>query len=72
MSELIAKSAIDRRLAEIVTPVIEGMGYELVRLRLMSGSYLFFQAIFCSIEKEWRFIRECSCSGHCPAPPNAS
>lgn len=37
MSELIAKSAIDRRLAEIVTPVIEGMGYELVRLRLMGG-----------------------------------
>ncbi len=37
MSDLIAKTAIDRRLAEIVTPTIEGMGYELVRLRLMSG-----------------------------------
>lgn len=37
MSDLIAKTSIDRRLAEIVTPVIEGMGYELVRLRLMSG-----------------------------------
>ncbi|MEP1522728.1 MULTISPECIES: ribosome maturation factor RimP [Rhodobacterales] len=34
---LIAKAAIDRRLAEIVTPVIEDMGYELVRIRLMSG-----------------------------------
>ncbi len=37
MSDLIASSAIDRRLASIVTPVIEGLGYELVRLRLMSG-----------------------------------
>lgn len=37
MTDLIAKTAIDRRLAEIVTPVIEGMGFELVRLRLMSG-----------------------------------
>ncbi|WP_415184572.1 ribosome maturation factor RimP [Phaeovulum sp.] len=37
MTELIAKTAIDRRLAEIVTPTIEGLGYELVRIRLMSG-----------------------------------
>ncbi|EAQ04013.1 hypothetical protein OB2597_12236 [Pseudooceanicola batsensis HTCC2597] len=35
--DLIAKTAIDRRLAEIVTPVIEDMGFELVRLRLMGG-----------------------------------
>ena len=38
MSDLIAKSAMDRRLAEIVTPVIEGMGFELVRIRLMGGN----------------------------------
>ncbi len=37
MSDLIAKAAIDVRLAGIVTPVIEDMGFELVRLRLMSG-----------------------------------
>lgn len=37
MSDLIAKTAIDRRLAEIVTPAIEGLGFELVRIRLMSG-----------------------------------
>ncbi|MCC5973798.1 MAG: ribosome maturation factor RimP [Rubellimicrobium sp.] len=37
MSDLVAKAAIDRRIAEIVTPVIEGMGYELVRVRLMAG-----------------------------------
>jgi len=34
---LIAKAAIDRRLAEIITPVIEDLGFELVRVRLMSG-----------------------------------
>ena len=38
MSDLIAKSAIDRRLAAIVTPVIESMGFELVRIRLMGGN----------------------------------
>lgn len=37
MSELVAKTAIDRRLADIVQPVIEGMGFELIRLRLMGG-----------------------------------
>jgi len=36
-NDLIAKAAIDRRLAEILAPVIEGMGYELVRVRLMGG-----------------------------------
>jgi ribosome maturation factor RimP len=37
MTDLIAKTAIDRRLAAIVTPTIEGMGFELVRIRLMGG-----------------------------------
>jgi len=37
LSDLVAHTAIDRRLAEIVRPVIEGMGFELVRLRLMAG-----------------------------------
>ncbi len=37
MTDLIARSAMDRRLAEIVRPVVEGMGFELVRLRLMGG-----------------------------------
>jgi ribosome maturation factor RimP len=35
--DLVAKAAIDRRLAAIVAPTIEGMGFELVRLRLMGG-----------------------------------
>ncbi|MGH1464002.1 MAG: ribosome maturation factor RimP [Cognatishimia sp.] len=37
MSNMIAKTAIDSRLAEIVNPIIEDMGFELVRLRLMGG-----------------------------------
>ena len=37
MADLIAKTALDRRLAAIVQPVVEGMGYELVRLRLQGG-----------------------------------
>ena len=37
MSDLVAKAPIDRRLAEILTPIIEGMGFELVRVRLMGG-----------------------------------
>ena len=36
-NDLIAKAAMDRRVAEIITPVIEDMGFELVRVRLMSG-----------------------------------
>ena len=37
-TELVAKAAIDRRLAEIILPTVEGMGFELVRLRYMSGA----------------------------------
>jgi ribosome maturation factor RimP len=37
LADLIAKAAIDRRLAGIVAPTIEGLGFELVRIRLMGG-----------------------------------
>lgn len=37
MSDLIAKAQIDRRLAEIITPVIEDLGFELVRVRYQGG-----------------------------------
>jgi ribosome maturation factor RimP len=43
LADLIAKAAIDRRLAAIVTPTIEGLGFELVRLRLMSGRRMVLQ-----------------------------
>jgi len=36
-NDLIAKAAMDRRIAEIINPVIEDMGFELVRVRLMGG-----------------------------------
>ena len=37
MTDLVARTAIDRQLAALLAPVIEGMGFELVRLRLMGG-----------------------------------
>ena len=37
MTDLVAKASMDQRLASIVLPTIEGMGYELVRLRYMGG-----------------------------------
>lgn len=37
MTDLVAKTAIDRRLADIIGPVVEGLGFELVRIRLMGG-----------------------------------
>jgi ribosome maturation factor RimP len=38
MTDLVAKAPMDRRLAEIVRPTVEGMGFELVRLRFQGGS----------------------------------
>jgi ribosome maturation factor RimP len=37
MPDLIAKSAIDRRIAGLIEPVLTDMGFELVRLRVMGG-----------------------------------
>ena len=42
-NDLIAKAAIDRRMVEIITPVIEDLGYELVRVRLMTGKNTILQ-----------------------------
>ena len=39
MPDLIALAAMDRRTAEFITPVLEGMGFELVRVRLMGGKH---------------------------------
>ena len=44
-NDLIAKAAIDQRLAQIITPVIEDMGYELVRVRLMTGKNAILQVM---------------------------
>jgi ribosome maturation factor RimP len=37
LADLIAKAAVDKRLAGVVAPTIEGLGFELVRLRLLGG-----------------------------------
>lgn len=37
MTDLIAKTAMDRKIAEIITPTVEDMGFEIVRIRYMSG-----------------------------------
>ncbi|MGV6839955.1 MAG: ribosome maturation factor RimP [Planktomarina sp.] len=38
MSEMIAKSSMDRRLFEIIDPIVATMGFEIVRIRLMGGN----------------------------------
>lgn len=43
VTDLVATAPMDRRLAAIVTPTIEGMGFELVRLRLMGGKRITLQ-----------------------------
>ena len=45
MSDLIAKTAIDRRLAALVAPAIEALGFELVRIRLMGGKTRILQVM---------------------------
>ena len=37
MPDMIAKAPFERRLADIVNPTVEAMGFELVRLRFMGG-----------------------------------
>jgi ribosome maturation factor RimP len=41
--DMVAKAPIDQHLAGIVTPMIEGMGFRLVRLRLMGGKRITLQ-----------------------------
>jgi ribosome maturation factor RimP len=43
MSDMLAKAPIDRRIADIVRPTVEGMGFELVRVRLMGGKRITLQ-----------------------------
>lgn len=45
MNDLVAKAAIDRRIAEIITPVVEDMGFEIVRIRLMTGKESILQVM---------------------------
>jgi ribosome maturation factor RimP len=43
VTDLVAKTPMDRRLAGIVAPTVEGMGFRLVRLRLMGGKRITLQ-----------------------------
>ncbi len=45
MPSLLAKSPLDRRIAEIVRPTVEGAGLELVRVRVMGGERLTLQVM---------------------------
>jgi ribosome maturation factor RimP len=59
LADLIAKAAIDRRLAGIVAPTIEGLGYELVRLRLMGGKRNTLQ-IMAERPEGWIEVEDCA------------
>ncbi len=43
MTDMVAKAPVDQHLACIVEPTIEGMGFRLVRLRLMGGKRITLQ-----------------------------
>ena len=43
MPDLIAKSAIDKRVVNIISPIIEDLGFELVRVRLLCGKNTILQ-----------------------------
>lgn len=43
MADMLAKAPMDRRIAVIVTPTVEGMGFQLVRVRLMGGQRMTLQ-----------------------------
>ncbi len=43
MPSLLAKTPIDRRIAEIIRPTVEGMGFDLVRVRVMGGKSVTLQ-----------------------------
>jgi ribosome maturation factor RimP len=43
MTDMVAKAPVDQHLARIVEPTIEGMGFRLVRLRLMGGKRITLQ-----------------------------
>ena len=40
---MLAKAPMDRRIADIIQPTVQGMGYELVRVRLMAGKSMTLQ-----------------------------
>jgi len=45
MADMLAKASVDRRIADIVAPTVAGMGFELVRVRLMGGRRVTLQVM---------------------------
>lgn len=45
MADMLAKAPIDRRLADLIRPTVQGMGFELVRVRLMGGKRITLQVM---------------------------
>ena len=43
MADMIAKAPFDKRIAAIIQPSMEGLGFELVRLRMMAGKKITLQ-----------------------------
>jgi ribosome maturation factor RimP len=43
MSDMLAKAAIDRRIAALIQPSVEALGFQLVRVRLMGGKRVTLQ-----------------------------
>jgi ribosome maturation factor RimP len=59
LADLVAKVAIDKRLASLVEPTIQGMGFELVRLRLMGGRRSTLQ-IMAERPEGWIEVDDCA------------
>ena len=45
MADMIAKAPFDKRIAAIIQPSMEGLGFELVRLRMMAGKKMTLQVM---------------------------
>jgi ribosome maturation factor RimP len=45
MADMLAKAPLDRRIAGIVAPTVEALGFDLVRVRVMGGKRLTLQVI---------------------------
>ncbi len=45
MADMLAKAPVDRRIADLIAPTVEGLGFELVRVRLMGGRRITLQVM---------------------------
>ncbi len=60
---MLAKAPMDRRIADIILPVVEGMGFELVRVRLMGGRAIRLQ-IMAERPDGGMHVDECAALSH--------